>query len=87
MAAFDHLETYTEPKELISIFQHKGDLGSAKRERRNLKRGSKEVRSHAHQVSGVRVGGQLHCKTHYGERSILLLARSCIKYDNIWRSF
>ncbi len=32
-------------------------------------------------------GGPLHCKTHYGERSVLLLARSCIKYDKIWRSF
>ena len=52
MAAFDHLETYTEPKELISIFQHKGDLGSAKRERRDLKRGSKEVRSRASSFGG-----------------------------------
>jgi hypothetical protein len=44
MAAFDDLETYTEPKELISFLPHKGDVRSAERERRDLKRGSKEVR-------------------------------------------
>jgi hypothetical protein len=44
MAAFDDLETHAESKELISILPHKGDVRSARRERRDLKRGSKEMR-------------------------------------------